>query len=48
LIEYHHQCFLATADRLCCQLRSNNTESEELIGLAPPDNLLLTRFHSPT
>ena len=48
LIEYHQQCFLATADRLRCQLRSNSTESEELIGSAPQDNLLLTRFHSPT
>jgi hypothetical protein len=48
LIEYHQQCFLATADRLRCQLRSDSSDSDELVGLAPRENLLLTRFHNPT
>ena len=48
LIEYHQQCFLATADRLRCQLRNDSNESDELVGLAPRENLLLTRFHNPT
>jgi hypothetical protein len=47
LIEYHQQYFLATAARLGSQCRSNSNEREELVGSAPRENLLLTRFHSP-
>jgi hypothetical protein len=47
LIEYHQQCFLATAARLRSQYRRNSNEREELVGSSPRENLLLTRFHSP-
>ena len=47
LIEYHQQCFLATADRLRSQSNSASNENDELVGSSPRVNLLLTRFHHP-
>jgi hypothetical protein len=45
LIAYHQQCFLAAASLLQQEARRPITCSEELVGAAPNENRLLTRFH---
>lgn len=44
LIEYHQQCFLAAAARL---QRTPPDSDDDLHGIEPGDNRLLTRFHRP-
>lgn len=45
LVEYHQQCFLATAARLQHQAHRDSPEDDEFLGDIPRVNVLMTRFH---